>query len=368
MATKRFKNGKHRYTVKNKKLLPKPIYLSFDDEGEGDAYVAELEDLLSRGILPVEFHQDASAIKLHDLIKLYIKSANIKNDDIKLLDIHCDRLANIDAGKITYDWAEQWLRDMKHNRKLAPGTITKHVGSLARCLDWSVRKNFTTTNPLRSLPKGYAQYNAEDVRKAGVYKANIERDRRLEDGEEPRILQVLAGGYTTDLKQRELVLEHPEALQTLFLLALETAMRLREMYTLEVKQVDFPKRTIFLTKTKNGSLRQVPLTKPAMALLKKYIKEQPTQKYLFPWFTGKYDDHVLRNITSSLSQQWRRIFKHAGCTGLTFHDLRHEATSRIFERTKFSDVEISKITGHKTLKMLQRYANLRGSHLAGQMW
>ncbi len=46
----------------------------------------------------------------------------------------------------------------------------------------------------------------------------------------------------------------------------------------------------------------------------------------------------------------------------------HEATSRFFERTKLSDLQIAKITGHKDPRMLSRYANLRGSDLANQLW
>lgn len=40
---------------------------------------------------------------------------------------------------------------------------------------------------------------------------------------------------------------------------------------------------------------------------------------------------------------------------LTFHDLRHEATSRFFEGGRFSVMEVAAITGHKTLQMLKRY-------------
>ena len=75
-----------------------------------------------------------------------------------------------------------------------------------------------------------------------------------------------------------------------------------------------------------------------------------------------------RTITRTLSQQFGRIFASAKCPDLTFHDLRHEATSRLFERTNLSDVEIAKITGHKRLEMLKRYANLRASNLATRLW
>jgi integrase len=52
---------------------------------------------------------------------------------------------------------------------------------------------------------------------------------------------------------------------------------------------------------------------------------------------------------------------------LRFHDLRHEATSRFFESGKFDLMEVSSITGHKTLAMLKRYTHLRVEDLAKKL-
>ena len=77
-----------------------------------------------------------------------------------------------------------------------------------------------------------------------------ERDRRLEETEEGAIRSVL-----TDKNER-----------LLFDMALETAMRMREMFTLTVGQIDLKQRTIFLDKTKNGSKRQVPISSVLLVL------------------------------------------------------------------------------------------------------
>lgn len=368
MATMRVRNGKFQYIVKRKKLLPKPVHLTFDSQSEGDAYVAELESLLDRGIVPVELLPGNDEVKLHPLIDNYIRAVHITDSDRQLLEIHKRRISNISVGKITYKWSEDWIKSLKHKEKLAPSTITKHVGALARCLDWGLRHDYVTVNPLRSLPKGYAVYTPGDVRSAGVERTNQERDRRLEEGEEARILEVIAGQRKSDDKQRLLDLEQPAEYRTFFLLALETAMRMREMYTLEREQVDLSKKTIFLDKTKNGDKRQVPMSSPATLLLEAHLSSMPERKYVFQWFNGSYTRSNLNKTSAKLSRKWSRVFGHAGCVGLTFHDLRHEATSRIFERTTLSDLEIAKITGHKDLRMLQRYANLRGSGLAERLW
>ncbi len=51
---------------------------------------------------------------------------------------------------------------------------------------------------------------------------------------------------------------------------------------------------------------------------------------------------------------------------LIFHDLRHEATSRLFEKG-FDTMEVRTITGHKTLQMLARYTHLRAEDLVERM-
>ena len=48
---------------------------------------------------------------------------------------------------------------------------------------------------------------------------------------------------------------------------------------------------------------------------------------------------------------------------LHFHDLRHEATSKFFEKG-LNVMEVATITGHKDLRMLQRYTHLRAEDLA----
>ena len=67
-----------------------------------------------------------------------------------------------------------------------------------------------------------------------------------------------------------------------------------------------------------------------------------------------------------LKSLWRRAMKRADIQDLHFHDLRHESTSRFFE-LGLNVVEVAAITGHKDLKMLQRYTHLRAEDLARKL-
>ena len=70
---------------------------------------------------------------------------------------------------------------------------------------------------------------------------------------------------------------------------------------------------------------------------------------------------------NSIALAWKRVIKKTGIEGLHFHDLRHEAISRLFEDTDLDVMEIRAISGHKTLQMLARYTHLRTHRLADRL-
>ena len=82
------------------------------------------------------------------------------------------------------------------------------------------------------------------------------------------------------------------------------------------------------------------------------------------------DDRVFWQWKDShtFNQRFNIVLKNANMTDYRFHDNRHEATSRFFERTNLRDTEIAKITGHASMVTLMRYANLRTNDLAKRLW
>jgi integrase len=259
----------------------------------------------------------------------------------------------LSTGSLNYEWAEGWIRDMKRIGELAPGTIRHRHGALARCFDWMPRKHpeIMAQNPLRLLKRGFATYTDADadlLAKKGLEpRIDEERDRRLAPEEELRIRRRLHG------KADELML---------FELALQTAMRLRECYTLHVSQLNLGQRTIFLERTKNGSSCQVPLPTPMMHLLSAYTKSRQLaitarQGRLLPFGSGDDSGETLIATTANLSARFARIFMQAGAADFRFNDLRHEATCRLYEKTKLSDVQIARITGRLSTWAYRRFAS-----------
>lgn len=379
-------SGKWEFVIKRAGLLEKPIYLTFDTEEEGNEFCGRVEALLNAGIVPTEHQVQEKIITIADLVRIYERDAHPSAKDQSRFGPILRTRGMTPLARINAAWVDVWINEMKRVEKLAPTSIRARVGALARCTDWGIRKGYLLLpdNALRNLPEGYSQWTKTDAAYAGIEKRiDTERDRRLEpgingsDGEHERILAVIESGVLPR-QIRPLHLPYPRALKCLYILALETAMRLREMYTLDISQVDLAKRTVFLDKTKNGNKRQVPLSSVAMAELKDYLQvreipDEHNQGALFPWWNGDTSRRELVATSDFLSKLFHNnrspgIFDVAGCVDLKFHDLRHEAVSRLFERTSMSETEIMKISGHEDRGMMMRYANLRGSNLAEKLW
>jgi integrase len=147
-----------------------------------------------------------------------------------------------------------------------------------------------------------------------------------------------------------LILAHAQTpMRQLFLLAVETAMRRGELLSLRWSWVhDFKNgKVAILPDTKNGTARTVPLSKraqSALAELKGRLKKT---------------DHIFGDLTeNALTLRWSALCAKLGLEDLRFHDLRHEATSRLVETGMRLD-EVRLITGHKSLELLSRYTHPR---------
>jgi len=135
-------------------------------------------------------------------------------------------------------------------------------------------------------------------------------------------------------------------------LAIETAARRSEIASLNWSDVDLENCQAILRDTKNGESRTIPLSATVRRLLKRKRR------------------HIAGTIFSlkpaSISQAFKRVCIKANIVDLRFHDLRHEATSRLFERG-LSLMEVACITGHKDLAMLRRYTHLNATKLANRI-
>ena len=134
--------------------------------------------------------------------------------------------------------------------------------------------------------------------------------------------------------------------------AIQTGMRRGELMGLKWADIDLPNRRAYLHTSKNGEPRQVPLSKGAIAVLQGLNKQD--EDLVFPMTLN-----VLRNqyerMKGYAKEQWNEPGNNP-FIDLRFHDLRHEAISCMSD-LGLNVIELSSISGHKTLTMLARYAH-----------
>jgi len=150
----------------------------------------------------------------------------------------------------------------------------------------------------------------------------------------------------------KLLESYGEPLRSIMIVALNTGMRKNEIFHLKWQDIDFNREVIYIVKTKNGDMRELPMNKAVKTTLMKVLKQSDTP-YIFPNKDGK----PLSNIRKSFSTALQR----SGISDFRFHDLRHTFASQL----SMSGVDlhiIMELMGHKSLKMTLRYAHLSPGH------
>lgn len=285
-----------------------------------------------------------------------------------------------------YAWLTGYVQSLKtRERNLAPNSIRHRVQCIGRAIDEYLRHHpkLVHQNPVRLLPKGYSSYSERDraLAEAGGAKpkADMVRERRLRPGEEARIVAALSGVQRPD-RERALLLPGGNALLTLYLLIVNSGLRLREAYRLKRAHVDLDAKVIRVQSSKQWrgkvAWRDVPMRPEVHAALAAYLSTRhllpPAD--LFPFQTEE-PGLTEKKVTQRLSDRFRVAFAYAGCQDLREHDLRHEATCRWFELRDaaggwmFRGEEINRVMGWAPgSAMAQRYASFRAEDLAARMW
>ena len=205
------------------------------------------------------------------------------------------------------------------------------------------------TTAIREWGLGLVQNPVANIRKPSPGRG---RDRRLGAVEEKRLSAAVAG-YSNPM------------LGWIFGIALETGMRSGEITSLRLGQIDVARRVVRLTDTKNDSARTVPMTKAAQALFSQALANPLRPEGCDLVFFGEPGRDGKRR-PYNFNKAWIDIKHRLGVSDLRFHDLRHEAVSRLVE-AGLSDQEVAAISGHKSMQMLRRYTHLRAEDLVGRL-
>lgn len=155
--------------------------------------------------------------------------------------------------------------------------------------------------------------------------------------------------------------QHPQ-IYPFIMIGLETAMRKSEILSIRLKDIDLERKIIFIPKAKAGA-RQQPITTSLAEFLKKHIANMKKQDvWLFP--AGK----SVTGHTVNIEKPFRRTVAAAGLDPrqVVRHTLRHTAITHLVQ-AGVDLPTVKRISGHKTLQMVERYSHQNGSHIQAAM-
>ena len=316
-----FKQLKTKYwQVQIRRYGVKPETKTFPTRDEAKIWARLIESEIDRGIYVSRY--EAEHITFTELVHRYQKevtphkkSASREISRLKCLDKF---FGEVTLARINSEMVARF-RDERLSLNLSGATVIKDLNTLSHIIDTAIKEwgLYMPQNPVKNIRKP---------------RVNNSRSRRLSYEEEIILL--------AQCKKHSLMME------SVVIFAIETAMRLGEIINLNWSDIDMERQIATLLHTKNGEVRQVPLSNAAIASVRALPRHIAILKVFWRWKT-----------VSSFESSWQRVLAKSEIKNFRFHDLRHEATSRLFEKN-LNMFEVSNITGHKTLQMLKRYTHL----------
>ena len=145
-------------------------------------------------------------------------------------------------------------------------------------------------------------------------------------------------------------------------IGLETSMRKMEILSIRREHVDLDRHTIFIPKAKAG-MREQPITSHLADFLKGYIDVLPKgTPWLFPSIAAE------QGHTINILKPFRRVVTAAGLNPkeVVRHTLRHTAITHLVQ-AGVDLPTVKRISGHKTLTMVERHVHQNGEHIQAAM-
>jgi integrase len=210
----------------------------------------------------------------------------------------------------------------RHKDGAAAGSINRGLTVLSHLINKAVEWGWIDKPPfkIKKLP---------DTAKKEVYLTPDECDR------------VLKAAKTSN---RELYL--------FFKLGITSGMRMNEIFSIEIENIDLSRRCIYLPKTKTIPRHQR-ISAEMVSYLEYYLKQycSANQQWLFPSSEAKCGHRT------TITKSFNTALKMAGIKkAVNRHSLRHTAISLLIQSG--ADLRtVMEISGHKSLRMLQRYAH-----------
>lgn len=346
-----------RYRSKPRKIDTKRRFRSLDDaKAWRDSMIEQHGTILPKGpvrkTIPLKPSVSQLTIKspVVDWIEAWISHSNSlpippAKTTVSSLEHMCSYdFVSTRVEELSYANLASYLRERAQMPSSpGPATLNIDVASLRRVLS-SLAVRLNIKYDLSSFDLARKQLRAEGY----IGKPKV-KDRRLEDGEFKRLLDALA-----EFRKQE---EPRQELEIIIRLFISTGLRLSELFSIKWQDVNFDRKVMHLRILKKRGAEKfdkidIPMLPETLNLLEKLRPENHSP-----------DDVIYHLKPRTFSKYFSEIAKIAGIEGLSLHDLRTEAISRMFEMGLTIDIVI-KFTGHKDREVVERiYKKLKAENV-----
>lgn len=324
MATIRARGDRWQVMIRHRGQ--QPVTKTFTSKKDAEAWARITEVAIERGVFIDR--SDADKVTLGEVIAKYrdqvtVQKRGCDQETTRLNALARHHIARLALSSVT----ARVIAEYREERLLAVSgsTVNRELNVLSSLINHCIKEWMI---PLACNP-------VAGIRRP---KQGKSRDRLLDDDEEKRLFAAIEEARNPYL-------------EPVVRFALSTAMRRGEILSLRWSDVEIAKRVAHIEMSKNGSGRDVPLSSQALEVLQRLPRPLASDSPVFPL------------SANALKLAWQRSVKRAGLENLTFHDLRHCAATRLSERLP-NLIELSSVTGHKTLAMLKRYYHPKAELLA----
>ena len=314
MASIRFRSNKWQARISRQG--EQSVVKTFQSKEDAQRWARSIEVEWDRGTY-TNTHQ-AQKITFGELIERYLREITptmrgAGADTIRLKAIIRRPIAKVNTILLNSSLIANY-RD-ERLKEVSAGTVIRELAYFSSIINHARREwNINIANPVLLIRKPPSPQG---------------RNRILTSEEEQKLLYACAPKANRNIYTRPFVI-----------LALETAMRRGELLGLKWINIDIHKKTAFILLTKNGESRTVPLSTRAIETLRALPRS--------------IDGRVLPINFAALETNFKRARERAKLLDLRIHDLRHTAVTRLAEKLP-NLIELSAVTGHKSLAMLKRY-------------
>jgi len=301
---------------------------TFEAKSDAERWARSVESEMDKGLFIDT--QEAQRTTLRELILRYVREVtpmmkSVSEDTIRLNAIARKPIANWSLANLNSSRIATY-RD-ERLKQVSNGTVIRELAYLSSIINHARREwGINTPNPV------------QDVRKPT---SPAGRTRKLTADERIKLLLALQPRGRQNIWTKPIVV-----------LALETAMRRSELLSLRWENIDLARQAALLPDTKNGKPRTVPLSIAAVEVLTSIPRNISGVVFPLNYFT--------------LDAAFKRAVKRAGLKDFHFHDLRHTAITEMAHKLP-NLIELSAVTGHKSLTMLKRYYHPNVEDLARKL-